>query len=87
MKRKHRAPDKYTPTRVLLNRDQLATELNASRQIVDNLRREGAIPCIRFGHFIRFDRDAVLAALEKYHHPGAQLLFGSDCPAEPQRRG
>jgi hypothetical protein len=65
-RRKNRAPEKYFPTRRLLNRKQLAIELNATTQVVDNLRRGGAIPSIQFGHFVRFDWDAVLAALEKY---------------------
>jgi hypothetical protein len=57
---------RYTPTRTLLDRAQLAIELNASPVIVDRLRREGAIPWIQIGHYVRFDLDAVLAALEKH---------------------
>ena len=57
---------KYTPTRALLDRAQMATEINASTQVVDRLKREGAIPFIQFGHFVRFDRDEVLAALQRY---------------------
>jgi hypothetical protein len=44
----------------------MAIELNASPVIIDRLRREGAIPWIQIGHYVRFDRDAVLAALEKH---------------------
>ena len=44
----------------------MAAELNGTKPQLDNLRRQGAIPFIQVGHFIRFDRDAVLAALEKY---------------------
>ena len=61
-----RNKQQYTPTRPLLNRTQMAAELNGTKAQLDNLRRQGAIPFIQVGHFIRFDRDAVLAALEKY---------------------
>ena len=56
----------YTPARPLLNRTQMAAELNGTKAQLDNLRRQGAIPFIQVGHFIRFDRDAVIAALQNY---------------------
>jgi hypothetical protein len=44
----------------------MAAELNGTTAQLDNLRRQGAIPFIQVGHFIRFDRDAVIAALQRY---------------------
>ena len=57
--------NKYTPTRALLTREQMAMELNTTVPGVDNLRTAGAIPFIKCGHFVRFDRDEVHAALQK----------------------
>jgi hypothetical protein len=54
------------PAQPLLNRQQMAAELNTTTQVLDRLRRHGRIPHIVCGHFVRFDRDAVLAALQKY---------------------
>ena len=56
----------YTPARPLLDRTQMAAELNGTKAQLDSLRRQGVIPFIQVGHFVRFDRDEVLAALKKY---------------------
>ncbi|MBA2383682.1 MAG: helix-turn-helix domain-containing protein [Actinobacteria bacterium] len=32
--------------------------------------REGRIPCVRLGRYVRFDRGDVLAWLERCKHPG-----------------
>ena len=55
----------YKPELKLRNRKQIAVELNCSTTVVDRLRREGAIPHISCGHFVRFDLDQVRAALQK----------------------
>ena len=57
---------KNIPAQPLLNRQQMAAELSTTTQVLDRLRRHGKIPHIVCGHFVRFDRDAVFAALQKY---------------------
>jgi hypothetical protein len=57
---------KYIPTMRLVTRVQLAAELNTTQQVVDRLKNRGAIPYIKHGHFVRFDLDAVKAALRKH---------------------
>ncbi|WP_153559232.1 helix-turn-helix transcriptional regulator [Roseimaritima sediminicola] len=47
----------------LLSRDELAEFLGMSESMVDSLVRRDAIPVIRAGRCVRFERDAVLAAL------------------------
>ena len=56
----------YKPEFKLRNRKQIAKELNCSTTVVDRLKREGAIPYISCGHFVRFDLDQVNAALQKH---------------------
>jgi hypothetical protein len=56
----------YKPELKLRNRKQIAVELNTTVQVVDRLRREGAIPEISCGHFVRFDLEQVKAALKRH---------------------
>jgi hypothetical protein len=56
----------YKPEFKLVNRKQIAVELNCSTAVVDRLKNEGAIPYISCGHFVRFDLDQVRAALQKH---------------------
>jgi hypothetical protein len=56
----------YKPEFKLRNRQQIATELNTTVQVVDRLRKSGAIPYIACGHFVRFDLDQVKAALSRH---------------------
>ncbi|WP_153559365.1 helix-turn-helix transcriptional regulator [Roseimaritima sediminicola] len=49
----------------LLSREGLAEHLGVSESHVDGLTRSGEIPCIRLGRSVRYDTDAVLAALQE----------------------
>ncbi len=51
----------------LLTKKELAAELRTPLTGVQALTRERKIPCIRLGHrTVRYDLEAVLAALKKY---------------------
>ena len=53
-------------SRKLLTAEQLAKELRVSVETIDGWGRSGKIPRIRISHkIIRFDRDAVIAALSQ----------------------
>ena len=66
-KRRQRRPaEAYTPSMRMITRDQLAAELNSTRQLVDRLKNRGAIPFIKVGHFVRFNLDDVKAALQRH---------------------
>ena len=56
----------YKPELRLRTRKQIAMELSSTTNVVDRLKRDGAIPYVQVGHFVRFDMDAVKAALKKH---------------------
>jgi len=50
---------------VYMNTEQLAAAIPASRRTIDYWRAGGVIPYVKVGRVIRFDLQAVKAALEK----------------------
>lgn len=57
---------------MILDADELATELKVTRETVYRKARLGDIPSIRVGRVWRFDREAVITALGKQHDPWKQ---------------
>lgn len=57
---------------LILDAEELATELKVTRETVYRKARLGDIPSIRIGRSWRFDKTAVIEALSQKHDPWKQ---------------
>jgi excisionase family DNA binding protein len=54
----------------LLTADEAAEILNVPTSWVRDASRRGELPCIRLGRYVRFDRDDLLAWIERQKQGG-----------------
>jgi excisionase family DNA binding protein len=59
------APRIAQPHQYLLTRPQMANELAISDEHLKNLTNDGLVPFIKLGKSVRYERDAVRAAIAK----------------------
>ncbi len=59
------APRIAQPHQYLLTRPQMANELAISEEHLKNLTADGKVPFIKLGKSLRYEREAVRAALAK----------------------
>jgi excisionase family DNA binding protein len=59
----------------LMDADEIAAVLNVPVSWVRSAAREGAIPHVKLGRYVRFDEDDVLAWVAECKTPGRQVTF------------
>jgi excisionase family DNA binding protein len=62
-------------TERLLTADDVAEFLSVPVSWVREATRSGAMPCVRLGRYVRFERDAVEAWLESCKQPGRTVTL------------
>ena len=65
----------------LLDANEVADLLNVPVSWVRESTRSRAMPCVRLGRYVRFERDAVIAWLKECRQPGRPIVLRSGRPS------